>query len=149
TDVEPLRYRAFMAATNTGMFSGFDLNHDGKATDTYPPPAPPAPEGTPAPANPAGEAYGGDCWGFGTFPGQYGMALLVDERLEILADRVRTFRLLPWDYMPGALLPPGDGGKGQWLSDEQKKTFRLSSKSHWDVPVRLPSGGILHFLCSH
>jgi endonuclease/exonuclease/phosphatase family metal-dependent hydrolase len=27
--------------------------------------------------------------------------------------------------------------------------MRLSSKSHWDVPVRLPNGAVLHLLASH
>lgn len=135
----PRRYRAFMAPVNTGMPSGFDLDNDGRAVTTPPP--------VDAAATGAGRAYGNDCWGFGTFPGQYGMSLLVDERLVILRDEVRTFRLLPWDYMPGALLP--EGADGPWFTNEEKAVFRLSSKGHWDVPVRLPNGARIHFLCSH
>lgn len=147
-DVRGLGFRAFMAPVNTGVSSGFDLDNDGKVTADYP--APPASDaaGNASKQTPEGRAYGNDCWGFGTFPGQYGMALLVDERLEILGEHVRTFRLMPWSYLPGAMLPKSADGTG-WYSDEELKFVRLSSKSHWDVPVRLPNKSVLHVLCSH
>jgi len=155
--VKPIRYRAFMARSNTGIHSGYDLNHDGVVVD-QPPTVPGAkPDGSPGEQTKEGRDYGNDCWGFGTFPGQYGMALLVDDRLEILTDQVRTFRLLPWDYMPNALMPtvPPEDGAGPdapataWYEGEVGAKFRLSSKSHWDVPVKLPNGSVLHVLCSH
>lgn len=155
--VAPVRYRAFMARPNTGIHSGFDLNRDGVVLD-QPPPVPAAkPDGSPGEQTKEGRDYGNDCWGFGTFPGQYGMTLLVDERLEILTDEVRTFRLLPWAYMPNALLPTAPPAEGAdpdapptpWYEGEAGETFRLSSKSHWDVPVRLPNGRVLHVLCAH
>jgi hypothetical protein len=48
----------------------------------------------------------------------------------------------------GALLPPG------WYSPQALAKLPLSSKSHWDVAVRLPAAGsvqskTLHFLVSH
>jgi hypothetical protein len=44
--------------------------------------------------------------------------------------------------MPGAMLPPG------WYSPEELAVLPLSSKSHWDVPVRI--GKVtLHLLASH
>jgi hypothetical protein len=156
------------------MPSGHDLDNDGRVVTDYPTPTPAGLDGTPGEATDAGRAYGNDCWGFGTFPGQYGMALLVDERLEIVASQVRTFRLLPWDYMPNNLMPvaedegraavedgpegpgapddddlPGEPGPEAWYSPEERAVVRLSSKSHWDVPVRLPGGTVLHVLCSH
>lgn len=143
----PLRMRAFMAPSNTGMPSGFDLDNDGRAVVEYP--AMVAGEGgRPGPQSDEARAYGNDCWGFGTFPGQYAMALLVDERLEIAVDRVRTFRTLPWSYMPGAFLPTGPGGEA-WYDEDELAYMRLSSKSHWDVPVMLPGGVELHVLASH
>src|SRR5204863_9405402 len=71
--IKPIRYKAFMAPVNTGVPSGFDLDHDGVVARTYPG----APVARPDATGDAGRAYGNDCWGFGTFPGQYGMALLV------------------------------------------------------------------------
>lgn len=137
-----LRFTAFMAPTNTGMPSGFDLDRSGEVVSEFP-----EPEGTGQTAE--GRAFGGDCWGFGTFPGQYGMALLVDSRLTIKTEDVRTFRLLPWSYMPGAFLPRDPETREPWYDEEELGLFRLSSKSHWDVPVVLPNGRVVHLLCSH
>ncbi|MBS0187756.1 MAG: endonuclease/exonuclease/phosphatase family protein [Planctomycetes bacterium] len=144
----PIRYKAFMAPVNTGVFSGFDLDNDGKVIDFYPPPPGTKPDGSPGEQTPAGRAYGNDCFGFGTFPGQYGMALLVDERLTIDESNVRTFQRLPWDYVVGNFMPSKADGT-PWFTDEEKAAVRLSSKSHWDVPVKLPNGSELHVLCSH
>jgi hypothetical protein len=88
-----------------------------------------------------GSVQGGeDALGFGDFPGQYAMALL--SRFPIDRAQARTFRKLLWRDMPGALLPPG------WYSPEELAVVPLSSKSHWDVPVRI--GKLtLHLLASH
>ena len=86
----------------------------------------------------------GDAFGYGAFPGQYGMVLL--SRHPILVDQVRTFRQLRWSAMPGALRPDG-------LAEATWAQLRLSSKSHWDVPIGIgdPNAGgrIVHALCSH
>lgn len=139
--LSPIAFDVFTAPTNTGVPSGLDLDNNGRVVNTFPI--------LPRSARPTPEAleFAGDCWGFGTFPGQYGMALLVDPRLTILRDKARTFRLLPWDYMPGALLP--ETPDGPWFDEHERGVARLSSKSHWDVPVRLPSGAVVHILCSH
>jgi hypothetical protein len=80
-----------------------------------------------------------DAHGFGRFPGQYGMALF--SRHPILADEIRTFRELRWSAMPRALRPAG-------TSDAVWSVVRLSSKSHWDVPIQV-LGERIHLLCSH
>ena len=82
----------------------------------------------------------GDAHGYGAFPGQYGMVLL--SRHPILADRARTFRTLPWSAMPGALRPEGHYDDATWAQ------LRLSSKSHWDVPIGV-GAQIVHALCAH
>lgn len=144
-----IRYRTFMAPVNSGMHSGFDLDNDGRVVSTFPHPAPSNPDGSPPRQTNEQRAYGNDAWGFGTFPGQYGMALLVDERLEIVGEKIRTFRLMPWDYVPGAFMPRMPETNEPWYTAEEWAIFRLSSKSHWDVPVRLPNGQMIHMLCSH
>jgi endonuclease/exonuclease/phosphatase family metal-dependent hydrolase len=146
--LRPIRYRAFMAPSNTGIPSGFDLDNDGNVVTEYPDPPRAGVDGSAGRQTPGGRAFGNDCWGFGTFPGQYAMALLVDERLVIDADNIRTFRLLPWDYVAGAFMPKAPDGT-PWFTDDERALMRLSSKSHWDVPVRLPNGAVLHLLCSH
>jgi len=145
----PIRYAPFMAPVNTGLASGFDLNNDGDTVTAYPTPAPPQSNGAPVPQTPAGRAYGNDAWGFGVFPGQYGMALFVREGLTILRDSVRTFQRFRWSAMPDALRPVDPGTEAPWYSEAEWARMRLSSKSHWDVPVRLPDGRVVHVLASH
>ena len=147
--LEGIRYRAFSAPANTGLASGLDFDRSGEAVTIYPEPPPSNPDGTTGPQTDAGRAYGGDSWGFGTFPGQYGMTLLVRDGMEVIEDSVRTFRLLPWQAMPDALLPTDPETGEPWYAGEAGRRFRLSSKSHWDVPVRLPNGAVLHVLASH
>ncbi|MGP1273741.1 MAG: endonuclease/exonuclease/phosphatase family protein [Phycisphaerales bacterium] len=151
-----LTMNAFSAPSNTGRASGFDLDRNGEVVTLVPQQPEPNRDGSPVAQTAAGRAYGGDAWGFGTFPGQYGMALLVDNRLELLRDNARTFRLFPWSFMPENLMPTvpntsadQEGEPEPWYAGDAGDLFRLSSKSHWDVPIRLPNGSILHLLCSH
>jgi len=51
--------------------------------------------------------------------------------------------------MPGALEPIDPESGEPWYSPEEWSVFRLSSKSHWDVPLELPDGRVLHILASH
>lgn len=122
---EPIEYDYyFVAPSNTGIASGFDLNNNG--------------------------SVGGpdDAFGFGFFPGQYGMA--VYSRFPIDYDEIRTFQLFLWKDMPGALLPddPSTPEPADWYSPAELEVFRLSSKSHWDVPI-LIGNKTVHFLVSH
>jgi endonuclease/exonuclease/phosphatase family metal-dependent hydrolase len=50
--------------------------------------------------------------------------------------------------MPGATNPVDPTSNEAFYPDTIWKQLRLSSKSHWDVPVRTP-GGVVHFLVSH
>ncbi|MCA8948889.1 MAG: endonuclease/exonuclease/phosphatase family protein [Planctomycetes bacterium] len=86
----------------------------------------------------------GDAWGYGAHPGQYGMVVL--SRHPILVDRVRTFQKLRWQRMPDNSRPPGFWPDATW------EQLRLSSKSHWDVPIgigQVERGHVIHLLCSH
>jgi hypothetical protein len=114
----------FVAASNTGIPSGFDLDHDGSVGG----------------AN--------DAFGFGDFPGQYGM--VVYSRFPLDLKSVRTFRFFLWKDMPGALLPdnPNTLQPADWYSPAELNVVRLSSKSHWDLPV-LIGGKTVHLLASH
>ena len=115
---------AFVAPSNTGIPSGFDLNNDGTV------------------------GGGDDAFGFGLFPGQYGMVVL--SKYPIIDDEVRTFQNFLWRDMPGALLPddPATAAPADWYSPEELAVMRLSSKSHWDVPVRIGKNTV-HILASH
>jgi len=122
---EPINYGYhFVAPSNTGIPSGFDLNNNG--------------------------VIGGpdDAFGFGFFPGQFGMA--VYSRYPIDYDSVRTFQFFLWKDMPGARLPndPNTPAPADWYSAAELDVFRLSSKSHWDVPIQIDNK-VVHFLVSH
>jgi 3-phytase len=127
---------AFVAESNTGISSGFDLNNNGVAVT--------APGVTVAEKN----AYGDDSLGFGWFPGQFGMAVL--SMHPIRHDDIRTFQHFLWKDMPGARLPdnPATPAAADWYSAEELAIFRLSSKSHWDVPIDI-GHRVVHFLVSH
>jgi hypothetical protein len=117
----PFRYTA---ESNTGIPSGFDLNNFG------------------------GVGGADDAFGFGFFPGQFGMA--VYSMYPIDPTGIRTFQKFLWKDMPGAMLPndPGTPGAADWYSPAELNVFRLSSKSHWDLPI-LIGGKVVHFLTSH
>lgn len=148
-DLAPLTYRAFMAPSNTGLASGFDLDHDGHAVLEYPEPPAAAEDGTPAVQTNEGRAYGNDSWGFGTFPGQYAMALLVRDGLELDTENIRTFQTFKWKDLDDPRPPVNPETGDPWYSPSIWTQFPLSSKSHWDIPVRLQSGRIVHILASH
>jgi len=114
----------FVAPSNTGVPSGFDLNNNG--------------------------VVGGpdDAFGFGFFPGQFGMAVFSMYPIDF--DAIRTFQMFLWKDMPGAMLPddPGTPAPADWYSPAELAVFRLSSKSHWDVPIQIGRQPV-HFLVSH
>jgi endonuclease/exonuclease/phosphatase family metal-dependent hydrolase len=111
----------FRAESNTGIRSGLDIDSNGK-TD--------GPE---------------DAWGFGYFPGQYGMLLL--SRFPIDTAAVRTFQRFLWADLDGAKRPMNPDGS-HFYTDETWQQLRLSSKSHWDVPVKV-GDQTLHVLAFH
>jgi len=146
--LSPLLYKAYMAPSNTGISSGYDLDRNAKTVSSFPPPPKADSLGNPGKQTLGGRAYGGDSWGFGTFPGQYAMALLVRNDYTIQTDKIRTFQKLTWASMPDALLPTVPETDSLWYAGEAGTNFRLSSKTHMDVPVQIGSE-VIHFLCSH
>jgi hypothetical protein len=125
---DPLHYAyRYLAPVNTGVPSGLDLDRNGSVGST-------------------GRERGNDAWGYGLHPGQYGMLVL--SRFPIDEAQVRTFQLLRWSAMPGASNPVDPTTHEPFYTDAVWKHLRLSSKSHWDVPVRTQDG-VVHFLVSH
>ena len=74
--------------------------------------------------------------------------MVVLSNYEIDKDKVRTFQNFLWKDMPGCLLPVDPATQKPYYSDEIKTVFRLSSKSHWDVPIKVDDKTI-HFLTAH
>jgi len=121
----PIRYPfRFAAESNTGIPSGFDLDNSG--------------------------SVGGpnDAYGFGFYPGQFGMAVYSMHPIDPTG--IRTFQKFLWKDMPGAKLPdnPATPAPADWYSPSELNVFRLSSKIHWDLPVVI-GGKVVHFLTSH
>lgn len=84
-------------------------------------------------------------FGFGKYPGQYAMVLL--SQYPISTDQVRTFRKFLWKDMPSHIMPTNEQGES-WYDEDAVGIMRLSSKSHWDVPVNV-CGETIHVLASH
>jgi endonuclease/exonuclease/phosphatase family metal-dependent hydrolase len=121
-ETEPLRYaHVYSGPVNTGVDSGLDLNRNGRRGE---------PE---------------DAWGYGRYPGQYGMAVL--SRFPIEAAAVRTFQQFRWAQLPDAQRPTLPDGT-PYYDDVTWQQLRLSSKSHWDVPIDV-RGRTVHLLASH
>lgn len=122
---------AFIAPSNTGIASGFDLDNNGTIVTT-----------------PGATGYGEDALGFGAFPGQYAFVVLSKHPIDTA--NIRTFQKFLWKDMPGALLPddPDIAGTGDWYAPAELNVYRLSSKNHADVPV-LVNGTPVHILASH
>ena len=118
----------YVAPSNTGIASGFDLNNDGRV------------------------AGADDAFGFGFFEGQFAFAIF--SKHPILADQIRTFQEFLWNDMPAALLPAdpndadGNGDRTRWYTPEELAVLRLSSKNHVDVPIEV-NGELIHVLASH
>ncbi len=129
---QPVKYPyRYLGPSNTGVHSGADLDHNGQIDP-----------------NPGSNAHGADCWGYGRYPGQYGMVVL--SRYPIDTAAVRTFRTFLWKDMPAARLPddPSTEAPDDWYSAAVLEQFPLSSKSHWDVPIDV-DGHTIHVLASH
>lgn len=108
---------SYSARPNSGLMTAIDLDGDGRT-------------GGP-----------GDAQGFGRFTGQGGIAVLSKHPIDNAA--VQDFSHFLWQDLPGAELPTVDGTP--FPSAEAWANQRLSSTSHWVVPVHLPDG-LLHLL---
>lgn len=119
----PVTYEyRYAGPVNTGVPSGMDFDLDGQLDE---------PE---------------DAFGFGRYPGQYGMALL--SRYPLERDRIRTFQKFLWASMPAPGLPEREGSDAPYYDDATLDGLRLSSKSHWDIPIRI-GDQTLHALLAH
>jgi len=135
---DPITYpHVYVPETNTGVSSGQDLNGDGITGGDL---------GT--------RDYGNDAFGFGEFPGKFGMVVFSKYPLEM--GGIRTFRNILWRDMVAARsgdtayaseLPKREDGSS-FLDDGALGVMRVSSKTHADVPVDV-MGRTVHFLISH
>jgi endonuclease/exonuclease/phosphatase family metal-dependent hydrolase len=100
----------------------------------------------------------GDAFGFGFYPGQY--AFGIASKFPFDEDAIRSFQEFLWADMPGNLIPvagddgvvtedpPSEDETAIYLVEEELDAFRLSSKTHIDVPFDV-DGETVHGLFSH
>lgn len=121
---KPINYPYFYyAPVNTGVATEFDLNNDGKKSGNM-----------------------ADAFGFGHFPGHFAMVLL--SKYPIDNNNIRTFQKFLWKDMPNASKPINPTTGELWYNKEEWQALRLSSKSHWDLPITVDNKTI-HILASH
>ena len=111
----------FRGPVNTGVDSGLDLNGNGKRAEAE------------------------DAWGYGEFPGQYGMLVL--SRFPIDAENSRSWQTTLWSQLPAAKRPTNPDGSA-YHPEAVWQQLRLSSKSHWDLALDV-GGEPLHLLSFH
>ena len=100
-EVDPVEYPyVYYAPSNTGIATGLDLDNDGVSDGA------------------------GDAFGFGFYPGQFGMVLL--SKYPIVEENVRTFQNFLWQDMPSALLPddPTTPEPNDFYSEEELEILR-------------------------
>jgi hypothetical protein len=117
----PIRFQyRYVASSNTGLDSGFDLDNDGSM-------------GGP-----------GDAYGFADHEGQY--AFVIYSKYPIDDQAVRTFQQFRWRDMPDVVFPRT--AQGDWFEEEELEVIRLSSKNHVDLPIDI-EGTTVHLLVDH
>ncbi|WP_080510463.1 endonuclease/exonuclease/phosphatase family protein [Halorubrum coriense] len=117
--------------SNTGLLpeEDYDFNKDGEAG-----------------------ARPGDAFGFGFYPGQY--AFGIASKYPVDEDAVRSFQEFLWADMPDNRIPLASDedvvteGDAIYLTETELDAFRLSSKTHVDVPFDV-DGETVHGLFSH
>lgn len=103
---EPITYEHIYAPpVNTGVLAPVDLDGDGQITRPN------------------------DCYGFGRFPGHYGMVVL--SKYPIQKDNVVSFREALWKNMPSNSIPL------DFYNPTALSRLRLSSKTHAIVPISI------------
>jgi hypothetical protein len=127
-DVEGVDFEEWVAPRcNTGIPSGMDIGKDGIGVE------------------PGTDAYARDCFSYAPYPGRYSMALY--SRYPIERDEIRTFREFLWTDLPDDRIPT-DPDRDLYLTDGDRKRFRLPAKTVADVPIALP-GGVVRVVIAH
>ncbi len=122
-ELQPIEFAyRYFAESNTGIPSTVDFNNNGKSDEAD------------------------DAFGFGQFPGKYAMAVL--SKFPIEENSIRSYQKFLWTSMPNANWPVNPETKNAYYSPTAGKVFRLSSKSHWLLPIATAQGTI-YFAAAH
>ena len=112
----------YQIQSNTGLLSSVDIDEDDEIS------------------------LPNDAYGFGRYEGQYASAILSKYPIDL--ESARSFQQLLWRDMPDALLPVNADGTS-YYRPEVLDVFRLSSKNHIDVPIKVSADQTIHALISH
>lgn len=118
---------SYVAPSNTGVSSGYDLDNNGVVGQTS-------------------YDYANDSYGFGLYEGHYSFVIL--SKYPLKTNEMRTFQYFVWQDMDNASLPIDPTTGEYYYSAEELTVFRVSSKNHIDLPVELPEGTV-HILAAH
>ena len=120
---KPIHYPyALSIPSNTGIPCQMDYNNDGKI------------------------ATPNDAYGFGRYEGQYAFSIL--SAYPIDQDQLRSFQYFRWADMPDVQQPVNEDGT-PYYSAAEWADFRLSSKNHVDIPIRINEEHTIHTILAH
>lgn len=129
SDLDGVDYDYFYAPeSNTGVPSGMDYYKSGEVD-----------------LEPGDDPYANDSWGYGEYPGQYAMGIYSKYPIDL--SNVRTLRRFRWKDVPDDKMPM-DRSYETYLTEAERRRFRLSSKTHADVPIEV-DGETIHAVIAH
>lgn len=108
--------------SNTGVLSPADLDGDGKVK------------------------LPNDAYGYGQYEGQYAFAII--SKYPIDDENLLSYQNQLWSEIPAAKVPLKETGK-PYYDQKAWDIFRISSKNHVAIPVRMPAGKIIHAVIAH
>lgn len=87
-----------------------------------------------------------DAYGFGRYEGQYAFAIL--SKYPIDDENLLSYQEQRWADIPDAKIPVKENGK-PYYDQKAWDVFRISSKNHVTIPIRMPAGKIIHTVIAH
>lgn len=145
-DLSGVDFEYFYAPeSNTGVPSGIDQFKDGYRLEQ-------------ADEFPEADDYANDCYGYGEYPGHFAMGIYSQHPIDF--DAIRTFRRLRWADMPESRIPRAEDRVTEeeadesdevwtgWFTPPERDRFRLSSKTHADIPIEV-NGETVHAFITH
>jgi len=108
--------------SNTGVLSSADFDGDGKIK------------------------LPNDAYGYGQYEGQYAFAII--SKYPIDDENLLSYQQQLWSEIPNAKVPIKENGK-PYYDKKAWDIFRISSKNHVTIPIRMPAGKIIHTVIAH
>jgi len=87
-----------------------------------------------------------DAYGYGQYEGQYAFAIL--SKYPIDDENLLSYQNQLWSEIPEAKVPLKENGT-PYYDKKSWDVFRISSKNHVVIPIRMPAGKIIHTVIAH